>query len=167
MVRRKARGTPSTLECSTVVAFDFVVLIWINTASGRVMICALRQEIKGRAMEIEGTKFGSITIDRKTYEHDVVIRLSGEVIKRKKKLSKKYYGTSHVLSKDEAKFVFEKGCEQLIIGSGQIGNVHLSPEAEAYFAKKGCKVLSQPTPEAIDVFNKSHAKKIGLFHVTC
>src|SRR5215472_2748789 len=70
-------------------------------------------------MEIEGTKFGSITIDRKTYQHDVVIRLSGEVIKRKKKLSKKYYGTSHVLSKDEAKFVFEKGCEQLIIGSGQ------------------------------------------------
>jgi hypothetical protein len=73
-----------------------------------------------------------------------------------------------VLSKDEAKFVFEKGCEQLIIGSGQIGNVHLSPEAEAYFAKKGCKVLLQSTPEAIDVFNKSHAKKkIGLFHVTC
>ena len=71
------------------------------------------------------------------------------------------------LSTDEAKFVFEKGCEQSIIGSGQIGNVHLSPEAEAYFAKKGCKVLLQPTPEAIRVFNKSQAKKIGLFHVTC
>ena len=66
-------------------------------------------------MEIENTKFGTITIDGKTYEHDVVIRLSGEVVKRKKKLSKKYYGTSHVLSKDEAKFVFEKGCEQLIV----------------------------------------------------
>src|SRR6516164_6693374 len=38
-------------------------------------------------MEIEGTKFGSITIDRTTYEHDVVIRLSGEVIKRKTKRS--------------------------------------------------------------------------------
>jgi hypothetical protein len=62
--------------------------------------------------------------------------LSGEVVnKRKKKLSKKYYGTSHVLSKDEAKFVFESGCEQLILGTGQMGNVHLSPEAEAYFAK--------------------------------
>jgi hypothetical protein len=77
------------------------------------------------------------------------------------------YGTSHVLSKDEAKFVFERGCEQLILGSGQMGNVHLSPEAEAYFAKKGCEVLLQPTPEAIDAFNRSHAKKIGLFHVTC
>jgi hypothetical protein len=42
-----------------------------------------------------------------------------------------------VLSKDEAKFVFESGCEQLILGSGQMGNVHLSAEAEAYFAKKG------------------------------
>jgi hypothetical protein len=94
-------------------------------------------------MEIEGTTFSTITIDGKTYEHDVIIRLSGEVVKRKKKLSKKYYGTSHVLSKDEAKFVFESGCEQLILGSGQRGNVHLSPEAEAYFAKKGCKVLLQ------------------------
>ena len=28
------------------------------------------------------------------------------------------------------------------------------------------EVLLQPTPEAIRVFNKSHAKKIGLFHVT-
>ena len=70
-------------------------------------------------MEIENTAFGTITMDGKTYEHDVVVRLSGEVVKRKKKLSKKYYGTSHILSKDEAKFVFEKGCEQLIVGSGQ------------------------------------------------
>jgi hypothetical protein len=118
-------------------------------------------------MTIERIAFGSITVDGKTYEHDVIIRLSGEVVKRKKKLSKKYYGTSHVISKDEAKFVFEKGCEQLILGSGQMGNVHLSPEAKAYFAKKGCKVLLQPTPEAIQMFNRSHARKAGLFHVTC
>src|SRR5262249_52228905 len=118
-------------------------------------------------MEIEGTKFGSITIDRKTYEHDVVIRLSGEVIKRKKKLSKKYYGTSHVLSKDEAKFVFEKGCEQFIIGSGQMGNVPLWALADASLSKKECKVVLEPTTEAIRSFNKSHAKKIGLFQVTC
>jgi len=118
-------------------------------------------------MKIEETKFGTITIDGKTYDHDVVIRLSGDVIKRKKKLSKKYYGTSHMLSKDEAKFVFEKGCKQLIVGSGQMGNVHLSPEAQAYFAKKGCEVLLQPTPAAIQLFNRSKAKKIGLFHVTC
>ena len=69
-------------------------------------------------------------------------------LERKKKLSKKYYGTSHVISKDEAKFVFEKGCEQLIVGSGQEGNVHLSAEAEAYFAKKGCKVRCSRPPRS-------------------
>src|SRR3974390_621631 len=96
-------------------------------------------------MRIDHTAFGEITIDGKTYEHDVIIRLSGKVVKRKKKLSKKCYGTSHVISKDEAKFIFEKGCERLIVGSGQMGNVTLSPEAEAYFSKKGCKVYcSQP-----------------------
>ena len=49
----------------------------------------------------------------------------------------------------------------------QTSSLVISPEAEAYFAKKGCKVLLQPTPEAIGAFNRSHAKKIGLFHVTC
>ena len=97
-------------------------------------------------MKIDSTTFGTITIDGKTYEHGVVVRLSGEVVKRKKKLSKKLYGTSHALSEDEARFLFERGCDQLVIGSGQFGNVHLSPEAEAYFKKKGCRVLLQPTP---------------------
>jgi hypothetical protein len=118
-------------------------------------------------MKIDSTIFGAITIDGKIYQHDVVVRLSGEVMKRKKKLSKKLYGNSHVVSKDEAKVLFEKGCDQLVIGSGQMGNVHLSPEAEAYFERKGCEVVLKPTPEAIRRFNRSRAKRIGLFHVTC
>ena len=39
-------------------------------------------------MKIDGTTFGTITIDGKTYEHDVVVRLSGEVVKRKKEAIK-------------------------------------------------------------------------------
>ena len=117
-------------------------------------------------MRIDRTAFGEITIDGKTYDHDVIIRLSGEILKRKKKLSKQLYGTSHVVSKDEAKFVFEKGCRQLIVGSGQEGNVRLSPEAEAFFAKKNCQLVIQPTPQAILAFNEAHGKTIGLFHVT-
>ncbi len=31
-------------------------------------------------MQIDNTAFGKITIDGKTYEHDVIIRLSGEVV---------------------------------------------------------------------------------------
>jgi hypothetical protein len=57
-------------------------------------------------MPIDATEFGSITVDGKTYEHDVIIRLSGKVEKRRKRLSKEKYGTSHTISNAEAKFVF-------------------------------------------------------------
>jgi len=67
-------------------------------------------------MRIDATEFGAVTIDAKTYEHDVIIRLSGKVEKRRKRLSKEKYGTSHIVSKEEAKFVFEDGCEVLIVG---------------------------------------------------
>jgi hypothetical protein len=118
-------------------------------------------------MRIDATEFGSITISGKTYEHDVVIRLSEEVVKRKKKLSKRIYGTSHTVSEDEARFVFEKGCKELIFGTGQHGNAALSPEAAAFFEKKGCRVVAEPTPQAAGIFNKCRRAKIGLFHVTC
>lgn len=118
-------------------------------------------------MKIDGTAFGEITIDGRVFDHDVVVRMSGEVVKRKKKLSKRLYGTSHIVSKAEAKAIFEEGCDVLVLGSGQEGNVELSAEAEAYFAKKGCKVLADRTPEAIRIFNQTQRKKIGLFHVTC
>ncbi len=118
-------------------------------------------------MRIDTTEFGAITIDAKTYEHDVIIRLSGKVEKRRKRLSKEQYGTSHIVSKKEAKFVFEHGCELLIVGAGQEGNVRLSPEASAYFDKKHCRVIVQRTPEAIATFNRSPEKKIALIHVTC
>ncbi|MBK8385857.1 MAG: MTH938/NDUFAF3 family protein [Accumulibacter sp.] len=118
-------------------------------------------------MKIDSTDFGSITIDGATYPHDVVIRLSGEVLKRNKRLSKQYYVASHTISVDEAEFVYEKGCDTLVLGSGQYGNVHLSPEAADFFANCDCRVVLQPTPQAIMAYNKTNGRAIGLFHVTC
>lgn len=116
---------------------------------------------------INHTEFGHITIAGKRYDHDVMIRLDGTIEKRKKKLSKAIYGTSHTISLDEAQFVFEKGAEELIIGTGQIGYVKLSGEAEKFFDQKKCKVQLHPTPVSISVWNDHNGKTIGLFHVTC
>jgi len=118
-------------------------------------------------MKINGTGFGSITIDSKTYDHDVVVRLSHQVVKRKKKLSKRVYGTSHTVSEDEARFVYEKGCKELIFGTGQYGSAALSQEAAAFLEEMGCRVVAAPTPKAIKTFNECRKPKIGLFHVTC
>jgi hypothetical protein len=117
--------------------------------------------------KIEATTFGSITIDGREIENDVILRLDGSVKKRKKKLSKKVYGTSHTISLDEAKHVYEKGAELLIIGTGQHDLVRLSDEAEKYFDKRGCRVKLMATPKAIRAWNKAEGKVIALFHVTC
>ncbi len=117
--------------------------------------------------EIQSTEFGKITVDEKVYEHDIVIRLCGKVKKRKKKLSKEKYGTSHIVSLDEAKHILDEGAERLIIGTGQYGNVKLSGEADHYFRDNGCSVALLPTPQAIDTWNGAEGKTIGMFHVTC
>jgi hypothetical protein len=118
-------------------------------------------------LKIDKTKFGSITIDGEKYEHDVLIRMGGKVEKRKKKLSREVYGTSHMISLAEAEFVYQEGAENLIIGSGQSGLVKLSDEAAAFFKEKGCKIELLPTPEAIQAWNEAGKATIGLFHVTC
>jgi len=61
---------------------------------------------------IDRTTFGAITIDGAVYEHDVIIRLNGQVKKRKKKLSKAVYGTSHIISLAESRHVYQKGAER-------------------------------------------------------
>ena len=116
---------------------------------------------------IDQTEFGSITIEGTVFTHDVIILPSGEVKKRKKKLSKAIYGTSHILSLDEAKYIHKKGVERLIIGTGQYGNVRLSDEAADYFKRKHCQVDLEPTPSAIQTWNEARGEIGGLFHVTC
>jgi hypothetical protein len=119
------------------------------------------------ASTIDHTRFGSITINGEEFDHDVLIRLSGKIKKRKKKLSKQVYGTSHKLSRAEAEHIYEAGCETLIIGTGQEGMLVLSDEAAAFFQQQGCRMLLQKTPIAIETFNATSGKKIGVFHVTC
>ncbi|GAA4263593.1 Mth938-like domain-containing protein [Dactylosporangium darangshiense] len=118
---------------------------------------------------IDGTTFGSITIKRTVYAHDVIIRPDGRVKKRKKKLSSAIYGTSHTVSRREAEYVYKQaaGADRLIVGSGQDGNVRLSPEAAAYLKRKKCRVTVLPTPKVISVWNHTKGTVVGLFHVTC
>ncbi len=94
---------------------------------------------------IERTSFGEIVVNGEKYEKDIYISISGKIRKRKKKLSKKKYGTSHIISLEEAEYVHEKGLEELIIGTGQEGLVTLSPEARSFFIDMGCNVIMSPT----------------------
>lgn len=120
-------------------------------------------------VKIKDTTFGSITIGDKTYQHDVVIGLDGQVRKRKKKLSKRVFGTSHQVSLDEIKDVYAQGARRLVVGTGQYDQLRLSEEAETYLASRDCDAILLPTPKAMDKWNKTkkRGKIIALFHVTC
>lgn len=116
---------------------------------------------------LTGTGFGWIEIEGERVSHDILIRPDGKVTKRKKKLSKELYGTSHKISRAEAEYIYRDGAEGLLIGSGQIGRMELSPEGEAFFREKNCPVIILKTPPALQAWNESEKRLIGLFHVTC
>ena len=116
---------------------------------------------------IERSTFGSITIEGDTYGHDVLIGLDGTIRKRKKKLSKKKYGTSHKISREEIAYAFEEGADSFVIGTGQYDRVRLSKKAKMFLEQEKCEVLLAPTQEAIALWNNSGERTIALFHVTC
>lgn len=116
---------------------------------------------------IEASSFGSITINGTTFPHDVYIWANGEIRKRKKKLSKKIYGTSHNISKDEIDFIISEEVEFLLIGTGQYGRAKLSEPALELLAMRNIRAELHPTPEAIQTWNDRDEINLGLFHVTC
>ncbi len=116
---------------------------------------------------IDNTSFGSITVEGESYDHDIIITLEGKVKKRKKKLSKSIYGTSHKISLPEIEYLYQDGTEGIIIGSGQYGVVRLSEEASEFLAKKSCRILLKKTPKALREWNRAEGNWIGLFHITC
>lgn len=116
---------------------------------------------------LSGSGFGWIDIGGERISHDILIRLDGEVAKRKKKLSKEIYGTSHTISLAEAEYIYQEGAEGVLIGAGHFGRVRLSPEAQVFFAERGCQVTLLPTAAAVKAWNRAEGELIGLFHITC
>lgn len=116
---------------------------------------------------IASTQFGSITIEGKKFEKDLMIRLDGSVEKRNKNLSKEKFGTSHKVSLEEAQNIYEEGAEKVIIGNGQNGVLALSDEAHQFFRENECEVIIKPTPKAIELWNEATGNVVSMFHLTC
>ncbi len=117
--------------------------------------------------KIPHTAFGSIQIGNEKYDHDVFISLNGSINKRKKKLSKEVFGTSHVISLAEAEYIYEDGADILILGCGWMGKVKLSDEARNFFEKNHITTYLESTPKAVERWNETSGNGIGLFHITC
>lgn len=119
---------------------------------------------------IEEYKFGSITIDGKTYEYDVEVRWTGEVLKW-------WREENHLINVADVKRAIEENPDTIIIGTGQAGMAKVTDEAKKEILSNGIGLIIDKTEEAIKTFNiqkedsleeEGREKKIiGLFHLTC
>lgn len=118
-------------------------------------------------MRLEYPSFGTILVDGKVYDHDIVIYPSGKIEERKKWLSKNKHGTSHRLDPDELREYLTEGFDILIVGTGYYGYLSLLPESRELVRDK--EVHEIPTARAVELFNELHGKRkvLAVFHVTC
>ncbi len=135
---------------------------------------------------IEEYKFGSITIDGKTYNHDVEVRWTpkdpapklgagptgqaGEVLPWRRK-------ESHVIDLDDIKRALEQNPKTIIIGTGLSGIAKVSDRLKQEVESKGIQLIIDRTEQATKTFNiindesqdeeGEQRKVIGFFHLTC
>lgn len=113
------------------------------------------------------TGFGWIEICGERYGHDIVIHRDHTVTKRKKKLSKPFksaYGHTP-LSDEELAFLKKEDPEVVYIGTGQYGDLPVTPEAQALLA--GYEVRVKPTPEILMDIAAETRQFTAVLHVTC
>ena len=119
---------------------------------------------------IEEYRFGSITIDGKTYNQDVEVRWTGEVLPWWRK-------ESHVIDIDDIKRAIAQKPDTVIIGTGESGAARVTEEAQKEINSKRIKLIVDITEQATKTFNiiceeseeeeGEQNKVIGLFHLTC
>ena len=116
-------------------------------------------------MQFENFSFGSLTIDGKTYEKDVIIDC-GEIRKREKKLSKQFRDDfGHTPLSIEEKLPWK--CHRLVIGTGMHGSLPVMDEVRREAKRRRVELVVLPTSEAIKILNGEPKATNAILHVTC
>ncbi|HMK99361.1 MAG TPA: MTH938/NDUFAF3 family protein [Acidimicrobiales bacterium] len=116
-------------------------------------------------MHIESFTFGSIRIDGRTYDHDVVID-RGTVQKRKKKASRSLraaYGHTPLTVSENIPW----DCHRLVVGTGAQGALPLVPELRREAETRGIELVALPTADAIALLENNPKDANAVLHVTC
>ena len=91
---------------------------------------------------IEEYKFGSIVIDGKTYEYDVEVRWTGEVLKW-------WRGESHVVDIEDVERAIDQNPDLIIIGTGESGLAKVTERTKEEILSKGIGLIVDKTEEAV------------------
>ena len=119
---------------------------------------------------IEEYRFGSITIDGRTYNQDVEVRWTGEVLDW-------WREESHVIDIEDIGRAVEENPDTIVIGTGESGIAEVTENVYIFLKEKGIELIVDKTEQAVRTYNiikeeseeeeGVQAKIIGLFHLTC
>jgi hypothetical protein len=108
--------------------------------------------------------FGSLQIDGRTYEQDVVID-RGEIRKRKKMPSKKFREEfGHTPLSIEERIPWK--CHWLVIGTGPYGRLPVMKEVKREAERRHVELIIVPTSEALQLIERE-SEANAILHVTC
>ena len=121
----------------------------------------------GKDPMIKEATFGTVTVDKNTYEKDIYILSDGQIKRRQKSLAKKIYGTSHKIGPAELKILCKGHPRTIFIGTSHSGLVELTEEGQKYLAEHRVEVQALSTPEVVEALTQCENNKAALLHVTC
>jgi hypothetical protein len=113
------------------------------------------------------TGFGWIEHDGVRYDHDIVIHTDRSITRRKKKLSKKRkeeFGHTPLSGEELADLLRERP-EVVYIGTGQYGDLPLTPDALTLLVP--FVTAMKPTPDILCLLEVEQRKVVAVLHVTC
>ena len=114
-------------------------------------------------MHIDSYSFGSMTIDGKIYESDLIIfpdRVNSGWWRKE----------GHCLTVDDLSEVIDYKPEILIVGKGASGCMRVPPSTKKSMSERQIDLLDKNTDQAYQLFNQQEKKGkrvVGAFHLTC
>jgi hypothetical protein len=115
-------------------------------------------------------RFGMVEFGQEKYFHDIIVHVDGRVEKRDKSPSKRKYGTSHLMCKEEIEELVKENPDALVIGCGQSGMLKVGKDARALLTTKNIDLVDLPTQESVFEYNKlkrQNKRVAAIIHVTC
>ena len=111
---------------------------------------------------IEAYRFGSITVDGKTYTRDVIIRPEGV-------LADWWRKAGHSLCPEDLKGALDPKPDVLVIGCGASGVLGVPEDTRRWITEQGIELVELATRAACDRYNDLSRERrvVAGLHLTC
>lgn len=127
------------------------------------MKSSIRHGNRYNPIKINSIEFGSIMINNKKYNNDIIVSYKGSIQKIETQLR-------HLISKKEFDIMLADGPEIILIGTGVEGDMQISSEVQRLAEQKGIEIFDSRSSEAIKKFNQlyeSGKRVVAFIHITC